>query len=152
MASKEKGINKALTFAKTQQAGVPQRPAKVWELIPEERGILLVRLLRDGFLTDAAFGPKMRVKVRMLGKPYRAHGAESCPHGNGADCVCGYWAVRLRTEFGGVSLLYFDTKTQRVSGVLRLVPDSSDPQRSATIPPSDVSAVSCPGIVPPEAA
>lgn len=114
------GLNHALTFDQAQAAGIKQSPAEEYEVIPEEKGIVLEGLLRTGFATRADFGPKLRVRLKVIERPFRMRGRWACPHGPNATCACGYWGVRVKSEYGPTSTLLYDPHTHRVSGVLRL--------------------------------
>jgi hypothetical protein len=91
-------------------------------LLIESAGIPLTLLLSSGVKARTKVkGIKMHsYRFTQEGAPFRLRGQRACKHGFGNGCACGYWAVRVVSELGARSMLYYAPETQHVSGLLAL--------------------------------
>jgi len=118
----------AISAQQVKQAGVKAEPKFPREDVRPQTNLRLRTLLGKGLHVKASFGEgNVYVRFSLVGVPYRVRGGEACPHGWNNGCTCGYWAVRVRSSFGGQSVLYYEPERDRVSGVFNVLPDRPTP-------------------------
>lgn len=94
-------------------------PKYAKEMVPLERRLTLTKLVSEGlWVVGTIAGRKVKIAFRRIGTPFRFRGETACRHGYGNGCQCGYWAVKVESEFGTRSLLYYDPKSGFVAGVI----------------------------------
>lgn len=110
MSTEERPIARRFEPEEFIAAGVGQpEPKPPLRLIEREEAITLDELTQKGLKAPATWGSKrVRVGFRAVGKPFNV-------------ARTGWWAVRLRSSFGGASTLLYEPEHEgRVSGLLRL--------------------------------
>jgi hypothetical protein len=79
--------------------------------------LTVTALAMDGVEVAAKHGRVGHVKARVIGRPWRAdQGAEVAVPGE----TKGWWAVRVRSEFGAETVMRFDPVARTVDGLLRV--------------------------------